>query len=328
MNLINKIKAKIFALIFWQTNLGDYVNQFYGIRLFLKYSFKWNKLKSKQNFEAYLTKQYHIIEKGLALPQPRFGFGKQKIEELIKVSYQYKSIYGDTRLLESIKMTLQEYSVLNENLKNTDVDFHNKITSFIKESSFKSHGGTKNMTLQQINDATDINFKNFLESRTSVRDFSEIAVKIEEIENAISLARNAPSVCNRQSWKVHLYEDQEIKNKLLKLQNGNNGFTNSINKLLIITTDISKFTKLEGNQIFVDGGLFAMNVLLSLHANKIASCCLNTCLPYVTEKEIKTIANISDSERLIMMIGIGKYKDVFKVAFSEKLEVEQLLIIH
>lgn len=328
MKLINKIKAKIFALVFWQTNLGDYVNKIYDIKLFIKYSFKLSKLKSKENYEAYLTKQYHIIEKGLALPEPRFGFGKQKIIELITITNQYLNIYGNTRLIGSIKKTLGEYIILNNKLIDTDNDFYNQIDFFLKDNITKSQGGTKNFTLKDIDNATDINFQTFLESRTSVRDFSNEDVTKDELENAIFLARNAPSVCNRQSWKVHLYEDQKIKNKLLKLQNGNNGFTNSINKVLIITTDVKKFTKLESNQIFVDGGLFAMNVLLSLHANKIASCCLNTCLPFVTEKEIKSIANISESERLIMMIGIGKYKDVFKVAFSEKLSVEEILIIH
>ncbi|WP_339837914.1 nitroreductase family protein [uncultured Flavobacterium sp.] len=328
MKLINKIKAKIFALVFWQTNLGDYVNKIYDIKIFIKYSFKLSKLKSKENYEAYLTKQYHIIEKGLALPEPRFGFGKQKIIELITITNQYLNIYGNTRLIGSIKNTLGEYIILNNKLIDTDNDFYNQIDFFLKDNITESQGGTKNFTLKDIDNATDINFQNFLESRTSVRDFSSESVDNDEIKKAIFLARNTPSVCNRQSWKAHLITDQELKNKLLIIQNGNNGFTNSINKLLIITTDAKKFTKLESNQIFVDGGLFAMNVLLSLHASKIASCCLNTCLPFVTEKEIKKIANISDSERLIMMIGIGKYKDVFKVAFSEKLSVEEILIIH
>ena len=113
-------------------------------------------------------------------------------------------------------------------------------------------------------------------------------------------------------------------NTILNLQNGNNGFTETINKLLIITADTKKFTKLESNQVFVDGGLFAMNLLLALHAQNIASCCLNTCLPYVDEKKIKRIGNIPNSERLIMMIGIGKQKDSFEVAISERVAVEQI----
>ena len=112
-----------------------------------------------------------------------------------------------------------------------------------------------------------------------------------------------------------------------KLQNGNNGFTDSINKVLLITTDTKKFTKLESNQVFVDGGLFSMNLLLSLHSLGVASCCLNTCLPYVDEEKMKIVGEIPSSERLIMMIGIGKYKDSFEVAISDRIQSKDILEI-
>ena len=116
--------------------------------------------------------------------------------------------------------------------------------------------------------------------------------------------------------------------KLLKLQNGNNGFNQSINKLLIVTSDVKRFTKLESNQIFVDGGLFAMSLLYSLHAQGIASCCLNTCLPYVDELSIKNEGDIPSSERLIMMIGIGMHKDTYEVAISDRDSVEEIILQH
>jgi nitroreductase len=124
---------------------------------------------------------------------------------------------------------------------------------------------------------------------------------------------------------VHYYENEEDKKQLLKLQNGNSGFSESINKLLIITTDTKNFTKLEGNQVFIDGGMFAMSLVYALHAEGIASCCLNTCVPYVDEKKIKRIGNIPTSERLIMMVGIGKYKENFKVAISNRIATKEIL---
>ena len=182
----------------------------------------------------------------------------------------------------------------------------------------------KKKTKNQIQDAVNIDFENFIKSRTSVRNFSDKEVLEKEVYKAVDIARYTPSVCNRQSWKVHYFGDRNKMNTILNLQNGNNGFTETINKLLIITADTKKFTKLESNQVFVDGGLFAMNLLLALHAQNIASCCLNTCLPYVDEKKIKRIGNIPNSERLIMMIGIGKQKDSFEVAISERVAVEQI----
>jgi len=114
----------------------------------------------------------------------------------------------------------------------------------------------------------------------------------------------------------------------LKIQNGNGGFGDSINKLLVVTVDTNRFTKLEGNQIFVDGGLFSMNLLLAMHSMQIGACCLNTCLPYVDEKKIKNIGHIDSSERLIMMMGIGRLKDNFEVALSKKIGVNQIVTKH
>ena len=84
---------------------------------------------------------------------------------------------------------------------------------------------------------------------------------------------------------------------------------------------------MESNQAFVDGGLFSMRLLLSLHSQEIASCCLNTCLPYLDEVEIKKIANIPQSERLIMMIGIGNYKETYEVAISDRVPLSEILNI-
>jgi hypothetical protein len=53
---------------------------------------------------------------------------------------------------------------------------------------------------------------------------------------------------------VHYYKDRDIKNSLLKLQGGNGGFTDSINQLLIVTSEVRRFIKLESYQVYVDGG--------------------------------------------------------------------------
>jgi len=323
--MIQKIKGKIYALIFWQTRVGEIFNMVYGLRIFYKYTFTEEKLKSRESFQAFLTKQYHIVEKGLALPDPRQGFGKPKIRLLISKSLEYEKNWGSDRTIANIKETLQQYLDRNLNLKNEDLPFYELVSNFLHDVKIQNTGGVKKLNLVALQKATDIDFESFVKTRTSVRDFSELDVPFSEIEKAVELARFAPSVCNRQSWRLHHYTDKALKNKLLKLQGGNNGFTDSINQLLIVTTDVRRFTKLEGNQVFVDGGLFAMNLLLSLHAQGIGSCCLNTCVPYVVENQIKDLGSIPHSERLIMMIGIGKLKDNFEVAISDRIGVAEIL---
>ena len=49
---------------------------------------------------------------------------------------------------------------------------------------------------------------------------------------------------------------------------------------------------------------------------------------YVDKKQVKTIGNIPENERLIMMIGIGKYKDSFEVAISDRIDVKDIITIN
>lgn len=328
MKFLEKIKNKIHAIIYWQTNLGELVNKVYDLKVFYKYYFTEQKLKSKTNYQAFLTKQYHIVEKGLALPISRKGFGKPKIEMLINKSIEYQNKYGRDILINNIHGTLRQYLNRNNELKTKDYEFYNFIYDFLINSSEITNGGVKKINFKDLSKTIDIDYESFVKSRTSVRNFSKEEILDSEIFKAVDIAKFTPSVCNRQSWKVHYFKDEKTKLKLLNLQGGNAGFTDSINKLLIITTDVSRFTKLESNQIFIDGGLFSMNILLSLHSQGIASCCLNTCVPYLIEKKIKSIGDIPECERLIMMIGIGKFKPDFEVAISDKLTSQEIIVIN
>ena len=326
--MIQKIKAKIYAICFWQSGFGEILNKISDLRIFYKYSFTEKNQKSQESLRAFLTKQYHIIEKGMALPDPRQGFGKPKILLLIDKSSEYIKLYGSDNLIVNIQETLKLYLNRNPNLINVDKVFFDLITNFVAQVSAGNKGGLKIVSKKDIQEAVNIDFEKFVKSRSSVRNFDESEVLTSKIEKAVEIARNAPSVCNRQSWKLHHYKDKKLKNALLKLQNGSNGFTDSINQLLIVTTDVKNFTKLESNQVYVDGGLFAMNLILSLHSQQIATCCLNTCVTYIAENQIKKLGNIPDSQKLIMMIGIGNYKESCEVAISDKFAVNEILTFH
>ena len=327
--MINKIKLKLHAVIFWQTSLGEIANKLYDLKIFYKYSFTNNKSKSKKSEKAFLTKQYHIIEKGLALPKPRLEFGKEKINILINRSEKYIEEYGEDELTHSINNCLKEYLKFNNiDSKESKNPFFLSIQKFINNKTFEKNGGTILIEKNKLKEITDIPYEAFVKSRYSVRDFALTDVDTEQIKKAINIAKYAPSVCNRQSWAAHLYTNKAQMLDLLKLQGGNNGFTESINKLIIVTTDTKSFTKLESNQVYVDGGLFSMSLILALHSLGLGACCLNTCFPYTTEKKVKLVGDISENEKLIMMIGIGNLKDFYKVAISNKKQLSELLEIH
>ncbi len=323
--MLEKLTESFKARIMWRSKFGELLSKLYDFAIFSQYRFAENELKSKENYEAFITKQYHIIEKGMALPVPRKGFGKEKILVLMRVVESYEKEYHTDKLSAYVRAVLTKY--LQRNETSLDVSFLTHLKNFIgTDIPPRFEAGTKSITMESIAKATDFDYENFVATRTSVRNFSEEEVDLESIKKAFEMARHTPSVCNRQSWKAYLFTGEK-KDVLLRLQGGNQGFSESINKVIVLTTDIRKFTKMESNQVYVDGGLFAMNVILALHHQKIASCSLNLCKPYTDERTIAKVAGIAEYERLIMMIGLGNYRDNFEVATSPKKMVEDLLIV-
>ena len=87
-------------------------------------------------------------------------------------------------------------------------------------------------------------------------------IDISIIEKAIALARNAPSVCNRQSVEVILVNNKDVAQSILTIQSGMNATAENVNQILIITSEIGSFiSPVERNQMFIDGGIFAKFII-------------------------------------------------------------------
>ena len=59
-------------------------------------------------------------------------------------------------------------------------------------------------TRAEVHAAARWDLTDFFASRYSVRQFAEEPVPLALIETAVRLAQKTPSVCNRQSGRVHL----------------------------------------------------------------------------------------------------------------------------
>jgi nitroreductase len=325
------LQGRIYPKIFKRRIIAEYITYIYSILSHWKYSFRERNTKdlysNKYKLNYYLTKHYHIVEKGLALPSPRLAFGKEKINDIIDKSEVYIKLYGQNSTIISIKKCLECYLEFNKSIDLPE-DYEKKITSFLEKIEENGEGGTKELNKKTTLEKGNIPFHDFVTSRNSVRDFSSDSIEHQVINNAVNSARYSPSVCNRQGWFVHYYSNKEQISKLLSHQNGNSGFTDSVDKLLIVTGDLRAFTRFEHNQLFIDGGLFSMNLMLALHSLGVGTCPLNTCCDLLTENKIKTIGNIGKSERLIMYIAVGNLKEKYKVAISSRQPVENILVGH
>lgn len=328
--MLNVIVRKAHSFLFQRTSIGEILSKYFDIAHHLKFSFKEKNLNDdKVHLKYYLTKHYHIIEKGLALSAPRLGFGQPKILSVIEKATLYERMYGTDTMVCSIRKTLLEYMQFNETNKFVfPVNFQLRVKDFIARGHLDGNGGLKNLSKESASTLNIQEFSEFSKGRVSVRNFSSEDVSLDILHSTVEIAKSAPSVCNRQGWKVHLYSDKIKMKEILSYQNGNTGFTDSINKLIIVTADAKAFTRFESNQIFIDGGLFSMNLLLAIHAAGLGACCLNTCYPYSMESKVKNVAFIPEEERLIMMIAVGCLKDRYSVALSTRNPTDDILVSH
>ena len=171
------------------------------------------------------------------------------------------------------------------------------------------------------------NYKELVETRHSIRHFSDKPVELERVEDAVKLAQYTPSACNRQGWKTYIVKDKAVLREVLKNQNGNRGFGQEFDKLLVVVGDLRYFNRdREVFQVYIDGGMYAMRVLDSLYYERIASVPLSASLTKEQEENVRKLLKLDPAEVLIMFIGIGNYPDECQTTRSERKPAEYTVI--
>lgn len=163
-------------------------------------------------------------------------------------------------------------------------------------------------------------FKSFVKSRHSVRFFKNQIPEKDKIEEALRIAQFTPSACNRQGWKTHVFLGKESVN-LIKWQCGARGFEKEILGSILVTANLKAFFFYEVHQAYIDGGLYAMNLINALHSLGFGTIPLSMgfdCSKLATLKKF----HIQESEVPIVIIGFGELEDRFKIAISKRKSIE------
>lgn len=97
---------------------------------------------------------------------------------------------------------------------------------------------------------------------------------------------------------------------VLKNQNGNRGFGHEIDKLLLVTVDLRFFNRdREIFQAYIDGGMYAMSLINSLHYECIGTIPLSGSLTQNQDTNVRKILNLDEAEIIIIFIGVGNYPE-------------------
>lgn len=306
------------------------INFMYDMIAYIKHSSVFN-YRNQNKVEGKIAFYYHSIEKGLANSQVRYKFGELKIKKLIKylniwVQRQYDT--NNTQFISACSV-LAKYCKLHEEHK---VD----ISHIVKESDFDLFESYNNERLGGVIDFHDSNYFNhtqdpfdiFSKSRHSVRHFQDKEIPVSIINNVASISRSSPSVCNRQSVRLIFLNNSDLVQKVLRIQSGLNESKRSVNQLFVVISDRNYFvSEGERNQLYIDGGIFLMNLLYSLHFYNIAACPLHCALNIFDELKIKKLLKMKQSEKLIALVAVGYTVQQFKVPFSNRKDITEILEI-
>ena len=176
------------------------------------------RVGSREAYAGWLTMYYHRIEKGLSFDNPRLGFGEEVVCITINSLNHYISVYGTDRSAILCWKTLNDYFVFHRNNNKLNEGLYklfSKININETQVSDLEVNATINCDCKEILGDSTIDFHRFVNSRHSVRDFSEQTVDIEQIKKAAKCAQRTPSVCNRQAWRLHVYQEPAMVNNVL-----------------------------------------------------------------------------------------------------------------
>lgn len=297
----------------------------YDARRFLGASSAGRSADDEERLAAHITMDYHRLEKGMALPSPRYGFGRDTVVRLIRSIGRYEGRYGPSDITAFGRSALAGYRSFNQG--SMDPDLEAAIERFLVAEQAPIHcQGIDALTAETLFPFDSDVAQRFLTSRRSVRQFDGRPVPEDLLQRAVRIAQQAPSVCNRQSARVFASNDRAKMDEMLRFQNGNRGFGDRLGAVIVIASDMRAFTSLgERNQCWVDGGIFAMSMALALHSLQIGACMLNWSVEPGRDRALRRCLGIDDNYAIITMMGAGFAPDNLVVAASPRRRTEAIV---
>lgn len=286
--------------------------------------------KNEESIEWVVTKLRiltHEIDKGLAMKNPRPGFGREKIIfmmhllekylEFNQLNYEYDAYLDAVEILEKYIENKDNYmlDISMIDLKKYPRDYSKLNNRLASNKDYEKCGS----------DVFD--FKQFAQNRHSIRAYKDDTVISDKMfEEIIKVARTAPSACNRQSIHAFLINDRELAKKVLEIQGGNRGFYGANNCIIVMADMNSYWYDGEMNTAFIDGGLFMMNLIYSLKYYGLDSCPLIWDDYSERRDKINEIINIESNMLIIGILTVGNAEDDAKILCSPRKDTINIIV--
>lgn len=287
---------------------------------------------TKEHRRAIIRIFSHYLEGGMCFADVRLGYGQEKANSVLTKLASYIDDFGVDDTVLWATDTLRSYLAFHDARGMPLSDIAARLETLTARDDWPAQtpdGGAEPVTAAQIKDAVAFDFQRFLQSRHSVRQYADTPLDDATIRRVAANARECPSVCNRQTCRLYAFNDYAAVQELLTYQAGNAGFRPEIRTLFIVTADMAQMNLVgERFQGWIDGGVFAMTLALSIHAEGLGACFLNWSVEKEQDAALRRRVGIPDNELVITMMAAGHLKPDFAVPVSKRKPVDEILSLN
>ncbi|WP_395244788.1 nitroreductase family protein [Agromyces sp. MMS24-K17] len=273
-----------------------------------------------------LRRNVHRLEKGLIMRPRREVFARDYIAETLE-------FYADAVAQDRAKPGTMERSelawahdVLTEYFR---VSSGSDATVAAARRSFEgaAYGGEFTGKVPRLKLAGGpVDYDRLAElaaQRRSVRWFEQRPVPRELIDQALLVASQAPTACNRLPYEFLIFDEKTQVRAVSSIPFGAAGYGDNIPAIAVVVGKLGAyFSPRDRHAIYVDGSLAAMSFILALETLGLSSCIINWPDFEPLERKMQKTLGLDLSDRVVMLVAIGYAHPEGMVPFSQKKELD------
>jgi len=279
-----------------------------------------------------LRRNVHRLEKALIMRPRRAVFAADYIEETVEFyrAMGRRSLAGDEGFdrpeLEWARDVLAEYfaAITGENAKiaAAKLSFEAQIAQEGRDAPSREFVPRAKQQLSTIGYDEVLALA---QQRRSVRWYEDRPVPRELFDQALLVAREAPTACNRLPYEFRIFDDPAMVRTVAGLPFGTAGFSQGIQSVVVVVGKLSSyFSPRDRHAIYVDSSLAAMSFLFALESLGLSSTVINWPDLEPLEHKMQKLLGLDFSDRVVMLIAVGYADPEGLVPYSKKKDLDTI----
>ncbi len=287
----------------------------------------YKNLDKPDSSSALLRRNTHRLEKGMTMQPLRPTFAENYIAETVEVYAEVQSRFQlDTNSVDEGELTWANNVLAQYFSQVKETPVISKARLRFDECTFEP--GTSDLVPYQRDQLNIPKFEAMLalsKQRRSIRWYLDKKVDRELIDQALLVAREAPSACNRLPYEFRIFDDPALVKEVANLPFGTTGYADNIPVIAVLVGKLdSYFSARDRHAIYIDSALAGMSFSFALETLGLSSCMINWPDFEPLEMKMANKLGLKRHERPIMLMAIGYADPTALVANSKKKDLDTI----